>query len=98
VHYKQEQYASLFFQTGKSHFSSDFQDQEGNDGNDNDKLSLNIQWNLSKPNLIGTNFCVWNRNVWFIWEKLQILGRYDITNGIVTQVLTILKSSFPENK
>jgi hypothetical protein len=29
VHYKQEQYVSLFFQTGKSHFSSDVQGQEG---------------------------------------------------------------------
>jgi len=25
VHYKQEQYVSFFIQTGKSHFSADFQ-------------------------------------------------------------------------
>jgi hypothetical protein len=29
AHYKQEQYVSLFFQTGKSHFFADFQGQEG---------------------------------------------------------------------
>ena len=28
MHYKREQYASLFFQTGKAHFSTDFQGQE----------------------------------------------------------------------
>ena len=28
VHYKQEQYVSLFFQNGKSHFSADFEGQE----------------------------------------------------------------------
>jgi len=27
-HNKLEEYASLFFQTGKSHFSADFQDQD----------------------------------------------------------------------
>ena len=28
MHYKQEQYVSHFYQTGKSHFSADFQCQE----------------------------------------------------------------------
>ena len=27
-----------------------------------------IQWNLSKPNLLGTKFCVWNRQVFSLYR------------------------------
>jgi hypothetical protein len=30
-----------------------------------------IQWNLSKPNLLGTNFCVQNREVFSLYRLNQ---------------------------
>ena len=40
-------------------------------------LSCQKQLNLSKPNLIGTNFCVWNRQVFGLF-KIQVYSVYSL--------------------
>ena len=43
-------------------------------------LYFHIQWNLFKPNLLETKFCVWNRQVFslyrFNWQRFLTLGLF----------------------
>jgi hypothetical protein len=42
------------------------------------KISTDIQWKLSKPNFLETNFCVRNRQVFYFMDKLYHIMLYRV--------------------